>query len=65
LGVTEDEIEKVDFNAGRSEELSSFNVGPINSIVRMRLAIELAVQGREDAPLAIRSLAFQSISCLI
>jgi hypothetical protein len=47
LGVTEDEIEKSILTPDDLRNWQALNVGPINSLVRMRLAIELAVQGKK------------------
>ena len=47
LGVTEDEIEKSILTPDYLRNWQALNVGPINSLVRMRLAIELAVHGKK------------------
>jgi hypothetical protein len=47
LGVTEDEIEKSILTPDDLRNWQALNVGPINSLVRMRLAIELAVHGKK------------------
>jgi hypothetical protein len=51
LGVTEDEVEKSILTPDDLRNWQASNVGPINSLVRMRL----------DAALAIRSSAFNPI----
>jgi hypothetical protein len=47
LGVTEEEIEKSILTPDDLRNWQALNVGPINSLVRMRLAIEIAVQGKK------------------
>jgi hypothetical protein len=47
LGVTEDEIEKSILTPDDLRNWQALNVGPINSLVRMLLAIEIAVQGKK------------------
>jgi hypothetical protein len=46
LGVTEDQIEKSIMTPDDLPTWQASNVGPINSIVRARLAVELAAERR-------------------
>jgi hypothetical protein len=52
LGVTEDQIEKSILTPDDLKNWQASNVGPIDSVVRARLALELASQRRENPPLA-------------
>jgi hypothetical protein len=47
LGVTEDDIEKSILTPNDLKNWQASNVGPIDSMVRAHLAVELAMQRRE------------------